>query len=303
MKPQVPKPIAVVLNVAAGSGAALRHWPQVRAALVAAGWQPTVYDHPHEVTYLRDEPPTQPVLAVGGDGTIHGLMPLLVGHTRPLGIVPLGTGNDYAGMLGLTPGRWHEALERLKQPPRAADALRCTVNGQTSLLHNGLGMGFDSQVTVMLERSPKRILGLALPGLLRYLIAFVRAFGQQRNEMVEVWLDGEPFYQGRACLVAVMNGTRYGGGFIISPASDIFDGHLNVVIGRELNKKDLLQLLFKVLRGTHLPDPRVLHSVGERVQVKWAVPTEAHLDGDLIGPVTELEAEIVPAALPLLSWQ
>lgn len=294
------KPIAVVLNPIAGSGAALRQWPKVRAALEADGWTPTVYDHPHEAAYLPDLPSNLPVLAVGGDGTIHRLLPHIGKH--PLGLMPLGTGNDYAGMLGLTPHTWPEAVRRLKQAPHAADLLRCTVNGETHLLHNGLGMGFDSQVTVMLAKSPKKLLGVPLAGLVRYLIAFVRAFGGQKSEWVEVWLDGELLYGGRACLVAVMNGTRYGGGFLISPASDLFDGHLNVVIGRELGKKDLLELLFKVLRGTHLPDPRVVHSVGQQVEVKWQKPTEAHLDGDLIGPVTSLSAEIVPAALNLLSW-
>ncbi len=287
------------MNSTAGSGAAQRYWPQVCAALQQAGWEPTLYDHPHEIGYLPDLPSDMPVVAVGGDGTIHRLLPLLA--ERPLGIVPLGTGNDYAGALGLG-NHWAEAISRLRQAPHHADLLRCTIGGQSHLLHNGLGMGFDAQVTVMLQSAPRYLLGLALPGLVRYLWAFMRVFGQQRSEEVSVRIDGELFYQGRACLVAVMNGTRYGGGFYISPASDLFDGYLNVVIGRELGKKDLLQLLVKVLRGTHLPDPRVAHAVGRRVEVKWAAPTEAHLDGDLIGPINELSVEVLPAALRLLSW-
>lgn len=295
----------MVLNPTAGSGAARRHWPQVEAALRAQGWAPQLYDHPHEATYLSDLAPSCPVLSVGGDGTIHGLLPYL--EPRPLGVVPLGTGNDYAGALGLKAGDWQAAVSRLQQPPHAADLLRCTLHdgsmsGRAVLLHNGLGMGFDAQVTTLLAQSPKTFLGMALPGLLRYLVAVKRAFGKQFSEQVEVWLDDELLYQGRSSLVAVMNGTRYGGGFFISPASDMFDGHLNVIISREMGQKDLLELLVKVLRGTHLPDNRVVHSVGQRVRVRWQRPAEAHLDGDLIGPVQEISAEVLPAALNLLSW-
>ena len=63
------------------------------------------------------------LMAVGGDGTVGALLPAVVATGRPLAILPLGTGNDFAGLLGLKPGAFGEALDRLAFTPRAVDAL------------------------------------------------------------------------------------------------------------------------------------------------------------------------------------
>ncbi len=295
--------LAVVLNPQAGRGLALREWPRLEAALNAQGlpwhWL-SAASAEDALSRVQALPPGVAVLAVGGDGTVNSLLPALIGTGRLLGVVPLGTGNDFAGMLGLRPGDFGEALARLGHPPRAADALCCTVTGSSGTgerwLMNGLGMGFDAQVAELLGRAPARLSGFG-----RYLWAALSAVRRLKTETVEVVLDGHTLYAGPSCLVAVMNGTRYGGGFLISPASDAFDGQLNVVLGTQLSRPRLLALMLKVLRAGHLNDPRVRSGVGRQVTVRWHSSVMTHLDGEVIGAQKELRIRLVPGAVQLLA--
>lgn len=308
MLPSPPPPLpfsslAVVLNPQAGRGLALREWPRLEAALNAHklpwSWL-SAASAEDGLSRVQALPPGVAVLAVGGDGTVNRLLPALVGTGRMLGLVPLGTGNDFAGMLGLNSGDFDSALTRLSRPPRAADVLRCIyADGQTERqewLLNGLGMGFDAQVAALLREAPAQ-----LPGLGRYLWAALSAIRQLKTETVEVLLDDQMLYAGPSCLVAVMNGTRYGGGFMISPASDAFDGRLNVVLGTQLSRFQLLALMLKVLRAGHLNDPRVRFGSGQSVMVRWHSGVVGHLDGELIGTQRQISAQLVAGAVQLLS--
>ena len=215
--------------------------------------------------------------------------------------MPLGTGNDFAGLLGLRPGAFAEALDRLNYQPRAVDALRVTIHqgdgaGRSHLLLNGLGMGFDADVTANMDRVPPRVRGFA-----RYAWSAVATLKDLTLADVTVAADGVTLYEGPSPIVAVMNGTRYGGGFLISPQSDVRDGLLNVVVGGPMSRLQLSGLLARVLRGTHLSHPLAHHAAARQVSVHWSRPIRAHLDGDLSAPVTRLEAEVRPGAVRLLN--
>ena len=291
--------LAVVLNPQAGRGLALREWPRLQAALSAHHlpfeWL-SAASAEDTLSRVRALPTGVAVLAVGGDGTVNNLLPALVQTGRLLGVVPLGSGNDFAGMLGLKPGDFETALLRLTRPPQAADALRCTYAGREELLMNGLGMGFDAQVAALMLRAPARLSGFG-----RYLWAALSAVKALQVSKVEVVLDGEIFYAGPSCLVAIMNGTRYGGGFTISPSSSAFDGQLNVVLGGQVGRAGLLNLMQKVLRGRHLGDARVRAGSGQSVTVRWQQITDTHLDGEVIGPQLELSVRVLPGAVQVLS--
>jgi diacylglycerol kinase (ATP) len=108
-------------------------------------------------------------------------------------------------------------------------------------------------------------------------------------------------YSGPSCLAAVMNGTRYGGGFLISPESDAHDGKLNALASGPVTRPQLLGLMGRVLRGTHLGQPRVYHTTGQTVTIRWAAPTHLHLDGDLAGEVSEIQVRVLAGAVTLLN--
>ncbi|MFC4636815.1 diacylglycerol/lipid kinase family protein [Deinococcus hohokamensis] len=296
--------VAVVLNPQAGSGLARREWPRLARALDAQGLSHERIEEPdgaHALRRVLALPPGVPVLAAGGDGTVGALLPALVGTGRPLGIIPLGTGNDFAGMLGLRPGHFEEALARFSFTPRQVDALDVTVTqgeraGQRHVLLNGLGMGFDAQVTLNMARAPRPLRGFA-----RYAWAALVTVSELGLTQVQVKVDGHELYLGPSALVAVMNGARYGGGFQISPQSDARDGRANVLASGPLGRAQLLGLMARVLRGRHLGHAAVYHGTGQAVTVRWAAPTPLHLDGDLHGLVTELQVRVLPGAVTLLN--
>ena len=297
-------PFAVVLNPLAGRGLAAREWPHLEGELRSRGLPfelLTAGSGPEALARVQALPPQQPVMAVGGDGTIGALLPALVGTGRPLAIVPLGSGNDYAGMLGLKPAAFGEALGRLSFVPRQVDALEVEIvegdyAGTRHVLLNGLGMGFDAQVNDAMLRAPHWLSGFG-----RYAWGAVISVRDLKLTGLQVTLDGQELYSGPSCLCAVMNGTRYGGGFMISPASDARDGLLNVLCSGPVTRTGLIDLMLRVLRGQHLGHPQVHDGSGQAVTVRWDSPMHLHLDGDAYGEVKVLSARILPAAITLLN--
>ncbi|GHF30209.1 YegS/Rv2252/BmrU family lipid kinase [Deinococcus metalli] len=298
------RPYAVVLNPRAGGGSARRAWPDVQRELERRGLTYTLIEEASgdaALARVAALPIDVAVLAVGGDGTVGALLPAVVGTGRPLGIVPLGTGNDFAGLLGLRPGDLGAALDRLAFQPRRVDALEVEIGagdhaGRRTVLLNGLGMGFDAQVAANMARAPA-----ALRGFARYAWSAVLTVKELALTPVTVTVDGAVQYAGPSALVAVMNGTRYGGGFQISPQSDVRDGCLDVLASREVTRASLLGLMIRVLRGRHLEHARVSAGQGSAVTVEWARPVALHLDGDLAGMVTRLHARVLPGAVALLN--
>lgn len=304
MNSAAPLPFAVVLNRAAGRGLALRQWPRLEAELQRRHIPFTLLDtstSQEALWAVRALPAGMPVMAVGGDGTVGALLPALVGAGRALAVVPLGSGNDFAGMLGLKAVDFAEALDRLSFAPRAVDVLEVEVvqgehAGLKRYLLNGLGMGFDAQVNQAMLRAPAR-----LPGFGRYAWGAIASVRDLKLIPVEIRLDGQEVYRGPSCLCAVMNGTRYGGGFLISPESDARDGLLNVVASGPIGRAQLVQLMVQVLRGQHLGRKNVHAACGREVHVTWQQPIALHMDGDDGGWLTELRAHIVPQAITLLN--
>ncbi|ULH16395.1 diacylglycerol kinase family lipid kinase [Deinococcus sp. KNUC1210] len=304
--PTTSPPFAVILNTQAGSGLAGREWPRLEAELDRHGLTHQLLrtGSAEEARWaLAQLPPEHPVLAVGGDGTVYGLLPELRRSGRALGVVPLGSGNDFAGMLNLQPGDFGAALARLSRPATSFDLLEVQLEGETkwTTLLNGLGMGFDAQITALMSDVPTRLLGVQLGGQARYLWAALDGLRHLENEHLDVLLDDQPWYSGPSCLVAVMNGRRYGGGFLIAPEANPQDGLMDVVLGSNLSRSALLPLMGRVLRGTHLTHPSVHTARARKVSVSWTRPMYAHLDGDVIGRQAGLHIRVVPSGLNFLS--
>ena len=304
ISPAARLPFAAVLNAQAGNGLAGREWPRLRGELLARGLPFELLDTQsaeEALARVAALPPEQPVLAVGGDGTVAALLPALVGTGRPLALLPLGSGNDFAGMLGLKAGNFAEALGRLKYQPRRVDALAVDIlegdhAGLHKLLLNGLGLGMDAQVTHAYRRAPRQ-----WPGFWRYAWGAAVSVGDLRLAELRVEVDGRMLYQGSSALVAVMNGTRYGGGFHISPQSDARDGLLDAVCSGPLSRLQLVELMARVLPGRHLGHPLVHHGQGREIELLWDAPMFLHLDGDLYGQARHLRARVLPGAVTLLN--
>lgn len=290
--------LAVVVNPTANRGEALRSWAAYRAEMTAQGLrlQEIVAATPHDArAMLAQLPPGMPVAVVGGDGSVRALLPELLRSGRALGLLPGGSGNDLAAGLGLPRGT-AARVARLCGPLRPLDVLE--VRARAEVLHsvNGLGMGFDAQVTGASLRAPS-----FLGGTGRYVYGALGELRQPRFRELTVTQGAVVRYQGPSLLCAAMNGRRYGGRFWIAPDADPGDGQLDVMLGARLGRPQLLDLMLRVMRGRHPGHPKVHHFTAEAVSLRWSEAVPWHIDGDLMPPADALSVRVLPGALRVLA--
>lgn len=227
---------------------------------------------------------------VGGDGMAHVGLNVARAADLPLGIIPAGTGNDFARQLRVPRGNLRRAVDTvLFGRTRSVDLGR---------LHDGrwfgcvLSTGFDAAVNARANR-------MRWPaGRSRYhaaLVAELRAF-RPRSVVIEV--DGATHLH-RAMLVAVGNGSSYGGGMRICPAADVEDGLFDVTVVDEISVPELLRLFPRVYSGSHVEHPQASVYQGARVTIRAAgeeAGQAVFADGEQVAtlPVT---ASVDPGAL------
>lgn len=229
------------------------------------------------------------VAAMGGDGTLHEVINGLA-ETDPqpvLGVIPAGTGNDFARSLGIPLDPLQAAGVVTHGCERCIDLGR--VNGRYFV--NVGGVGFDAEVAAMVNRGPHRG-GGAWP----YVVSLFRVLATYRNAMVRIRLDGEQSFKEKILLVAVGNARSYGGGMKVVPHALVDDGLLDVCIGGDLNPVQTLGLLPKVFAGTHLGHPMVRSLRARKIEVESEQSLSVHADGETVG-VTPAVFEVVPGRL------
>lgn len=236
------------------------------------------------------------IVVVGGDGSIHEAVNgvLEAGSETALGIIPCGTGNDFAKAAGI-PLDWRTATSLLADrlaggaPARRIDAGR--MNGR--YFANGAGVGLDAKITAIAR-------GYRLPiGDLVYLVAIFRALvdGIATPELV---IRGESSeYRGPLTLANIANGPWLGGMFPIAPDAKNDDGELDLVYVEPVTRRRVAALLPKLMRGEHLGEAEIHHRRTKRLTIESAEPTPWHLDGEAQASADHFEVEVLPGALRL----
>lgn len=244
------------------------------------------------------------VLVAGGDGTLSevvtGLLAADLGGYAQLGLLPLGTGSDFARGLGV-PRDLDAALAQLASAkPRPLDAARVDyrdASGReaTRYMLNVASLGVSGLVVQLVEQAPK-----ALGGRLSFLLGTLRALMRFRCPSVRLGVDGEAVFAGPLVLATAANGRYFGGGMLVAPEARLDDGLLDVVVVPEVGRLALLRKLPTIYSGAHLRDPATqLHRgrVLEADAPPGAVPLE--VDGEPLGTLP-LRVEILPGAISLV---
>ncbi|HYW75899.1 MAG TPA: diacylglycerol kinase family protein [Gammaproteobacteria bacterium] len=249
------------------------------------------------------------ILIAGGDGTwceaVNGAM--AAAHRPVLGLIPIGTGNDFAKMLGYD-NDWQAACKAIANGrTRLVDIGRCRyglsrepvmgLSGQDAegicrYFANGVGIGFDAEVS----REAQRI--RYLHGNAVYLLALARTLLlSYATPHVTIEHDRGTLQQ-TITLIAAANGRCYGGAFYIAPDARVDDGYLELVCARGLSRLRILGLLPKVLRGRHIDSPDVTTLRTRHMIVRSDVPLPVHLDGEVLTEeATHLEIDLLPRSL------
>lgn len=211
------------------------------------------------------------IIALGGDGTLHEV---LNGLANPaacnLGLIPSGTGNDFAEKAGLPLDAEKAAALILDTQAKDTDYLE--VGGKRCMNVGGLGIDVD-----VLERCKRG----KLKGKIKYLMSLLQSMFAYKGCKVTIERDGER-EERDLLLAAVCNGSQFGGGLSICPVAALDDGKMNVVtvdcIGGKIK---LIKALLALLKGKILEYPATVHTFCERIKFTPALPCTVQLDGEL----------------------
>lgn len=224
------------------------------------------------------------LVAVGGDGTLHLALQGAAGTDAVLGLVPAGTGNDYARAFGLFGLSVEEATARALGPARPVDVIR-TDRGRWVAFSVTGGFSVDVNVRADRMRFPK--------GPSRYTVATLLTMPGLRHRELAVTVDGQRA-EFRSALFAVNNTPTFGGGMAICPDADPADGLIDVCAVGPASRATMLRLLPKVFEGGHVGHRHVHMMRGRTVTIEGEMDLVA--DGEEIGPAP-ITLEVVPGAL------
>ena len=236
------------------------------------------------------------VVAVGGDGTVHEVVNGILGTSATLGIIPFGTGNDFARALGLH-GDLAVACGALAQgETRRIDV--GTIEGRgTGGPRRFLviaGTGYDAETARTVNEGISYLSGAA--AYVWGAILTARQFTPFRLSLT--WDDGEKI-ETPAMFVSVANTETTGGGMKIAPGAQPDDGLFDICLVREVGKWDLLRQLTKVFDGSHVKHPAVTMLRASRIALDADPPQPLLIDGEVCG-TTPATITIQRQALPIM---
>lgn len=284
-----------IVNPAAGSGRAQKAMSMIENEMGARAirYRMLITERPGHATELAREASgmegCQSVIAVGGDGTAYEVACGLLDSGVPMGIIPVGTGNDLIKTVGI-PADPLRALDYvLTHPARPVDV------GQLNdrLFLNVSGTGFDVQVLECMEDAKK-----VFHGIWPYLIGIVRAIFRYRAVHVAWTVDGVTEEQD-VLLCAVANGRYIGGGIPICPVAEPDDGLLDLIVVQNKPRWMIPFYLPGLLMGKVLGFSFTSHRRCTAVTMR-SPGMHLNIDGE-VQAVDEVRFSVMPGRL-MLHW-
>lgn len=234
--------------------------------------------------------PKKVVIACGGDGTVGEIAGVLSGTDTALGLIPMGTGNDFSKNFDYSNFRIEDTFEPEIKPIDLID-----INGIICI--NVMSVGFDTHILKrtydFLERYPKL-------GKRAFVLGILQSLSNIKNEKLDYELvmdDGENLkISGEYTIFALCNGGYYGSGFNPSPEAKIDDGILNLVAVDKLSLLSMIPLIFKYKKGTHVNHGNVKQYEVVSGKIKSADVALANIDGEIF-EFQEINFKIIPKGI------
>ena len=303
----MPKTL-IILNPHAGAGRAGRLWQEVEPLL----WENlgelivAVTEHPHEVAQHLDKAQAigvTRVVSIGGDGTNHALINSLVelntrnptGEPMIYGNLPIGTGQDWARGQGVPFNDLKAAAAWIAHAlPRPTDIGKLSHERGHEYFLNIASAGISGDIATQINHERTRRPWTFLSKTVKTLLT-------HQPQTMEITLDGADWYEGRAYIVAIANGTTFGHGMKIAPNAEQRDGLFDVILVEGVSRLTILAALQRVYSGTHLTHPAV--RAGRATEVRIRSPQGAlglELDGEPVS-ASDLMFSVQPGLLKILS--
>ncbi len=302
----MPSKIKLILNPICNHGRSLQSASDLRPLLAGhtAEWSGTEYPgHAIELARRAGEEGFDFVLALGGDGTVHevvnGLMQVPAGQRPALGLIPLGSGNDFAHILSIPadPGlALKSALEGTAHPLDIASVQ--DENGRLEYFNNTIGIGFDAIVNIYTRRITR------IHGFMMYFVALMQTIFRSFDTIdLHVETDQET-WDLDTLLLALGNGPREGGGFLVTPEAKYDDGILHYVTIHKISRLMMLRLVPEVMKGTHGRFKMVRMGTCRHMSISGQGPLYVHCDGEVYAgfgtDIRRLVIQILPGAIQFM---
>ena len=299
-----PSHTVFLVNPASANGSTGRRWPELARRAAAAGLEgATLFSerqgHLAELAREAALDGAELLVVVGGDGSVNEVANGLAGLGRQpeVAVVPRGTGWDFSRTFGI-PRKIDDAVQvALEGDVRTIDLGRASYRAwdgsdATASFANVASAGMSGAIAKRANETTK-----ALGGKASYLWATFAVFSGWAATEIEVAVDGE-LRAGPMFDVVVANGRFFGGGLEICPDAVPDDGVFDVLTIGDVTKRDLVQTMPKMYRGTHLPHPKAELLRGSSVTVTSETPLPIELDGEQPG-TTPVTFEVAAGALRL----
>ncbi len=302
------KKVKLILNPMADMGAA---WNVARDLRPIANeyqgkldWSGTVYPgHAIELAKQAGEDGYDLVVALGGDGTVHevvnGLMQVEAEKRPAMGVVPIGSGNDFAFACGI-PTNPKEAMALALNGETAPVDLGLMIdeNGRQEYIDNTLGIGFDAVVTIRSHKLP------IVRGFLMYLTAVIQTI-LLNSTAVQMKIESEEkSWEKEIFMLVLANGPREGGGFMMTPKSKNNDGVLEYMIADNVSRLMQFRLLPEFIKGTQESFKEVEIGQFKKLSLKSDAPLYIHIDGEIYtsfgSDLRGISVELAPNALQVV---
>ena len=296
------KPIAVLINPAAGRGTAAEKLPEMRTIMsrhrIDCDWFTS--DRKGDIEHAVADAAgggARHVIVAGGDGTVHEAVNGILRSSAKVAfsVIPVGTGNDFAKACGVN-SKWRYALVELAQKIRGDATARSADAGMMNdrYFANGAGIGFDAKINRIARDIRWQI------GDLVYLAAVFRGIRSGILTPTVRIRYGDDHFEGPITMANISNGAWLGGMFHVAPKADIADGLLDLILVAPVSAPRILVMLPRLIRGTHTGAAEVLTKRITYFELQCDEPLPSHLDGEVQALATEFRISILKNALQII---
>jgi len=301
-----------IVNKAAGGGKTARDWPAIETLLLKhqIRYIPFFTDrrlHASIIARTKIKEGYSRIIVVGGDGTMNEVINGLFGQGKirttdvMLGMIPVGTGNDWARMFNI-PGGYEEAVLTIKKQHtfvQDAGLVHYSKNGTEWKRYfiNIAGMGFDARVT---ERS-NRLKDKGRSGLFLYFYTLLTSLIHYRSLLAVIDIDGKRM--ARSIFSMNVGICKYsGGGMIQVPHAIADDGLYSITLIKKMGKLNVLANVKRLYKGTIGEHSRVETFTGQSVQVEGPPRLNLETDGESLGH-GPLKFQIIPRSVTIIAGE
>ncbi len=289
---------AFIVNPVAGSGSAGKIIPRLEQLIGKHGLEAEIVytertGHATELSGHFLQEGFKYIVGVGGDGTLNEIARPLIGEEGVvIGIIPAGTGNDFAQIMGF-PNRFGDREWDIFFGKRIIALDTGTVNGKIFL--NGMGLGFDAQVASENYTPDGKVKEGAANRYIWHIIKTLLFFREKRMTV----FTGDERSETDCFINTIAIGRRFAGGFLLTPEAIANDGLLDVCSIRRLSLLQRFRILLKVPSGDHIRDKRINYYRTKELMIEFPEVVPFHVDGELFF-ADKFEVGIIPEGLRII---